>query len=99
MNDAAQTGRRRHSVSGIYYAMKRNAGKRKEHSLVTTDHKVAERGFRVSFWPQPLKGTRSQPSLASAQKQKTSESQTDERQCRRLRDFRNHYAADKEIRG
>jgi hypothetical protein len=46
LNDAAQTGRRRHSVNGTYYAIKQFAGKRKERSPLTTDRKAAERGFR-----------------------------------------------------
>jgi integrase len=36
----------RHSVNGTYYAMKKIAGKRKEHSLETTDRKLAERRFK-----------------------------------------------------
>lgn len=62
MNDAAQTPSRstrqllgkipnfpglyRHSVNGTYYAMKKIAGKRKEHSLETSDRKLAERRFK-----------------------------------------------------
>jgi hypothetical protein len=62
MNDAAQTASRstrqllgkipnfqglyRHSVNGTYYAMKKIAGKRKEHSLETSDRKLAERRFK-----------------------------------------------------
>ncbi len=36
----------RHSVNGIYYAIKKIAGKRKEHSLDTSDRKIAERRFK-----------------------------------------------------
>src|SRR5262245_7610811 len=38
----------RHSVSGTYYAQKKINGKRKEHSLGTTDRKIAER--RLKEW-------------------------------------------------
>ena len=37
----------RHSVNGTYYGIKKNAGKRKEHSLDTTDRKIAERKHRA----------------------------------------------------
>ena len=62
MNDTTQTDRRstrqllgkipnfpglyRHTVNDIYYAIKKTGGKRKEHSLNTTDRKVAERRFK-----------------------------------------------------
>ena len=36
----------RHSVNGTYYGIKKHAGKRKEHSLDTTDRKIAERKLR-----------------------------------------------------
>jgi integrase len=36
----------RHSVNGTYYAMKEIVGKRKEHSLETSDRKLAERRFK-----------------------------------------------------
>lgn len=36
----------RHTVNGTYYAIKKIAGKRKEHSLGTTDRKLAERRFK-----------------------------------------------------
>ncbi len=36
----------RHSVNGIYYAIKKFGGKRKEHSLDTTDRKTAERKLK-----------------------------------------------------
>jgi len=36
----------RHTINGIYYAIKKKSGKRKEHSLDTTDRKVAERRFK-----------------------------------------------------
>ena len=64
MGDATQTPRRstrqllgkipnfpglyRHSVNGVYYAIKKIAGKRKEHSLNTTDREIAER--RLKDW-------------------------------------------------
>ncbi len=37
----------RHSVNGTYYGIKKIAGKRKEHSLDTTDRKIAERKLRA----------------------------------------------------
>ncbi len=37
----------RHALNDIYYAIKKVAGKRKEHSLDTTDRKIAERRFKV----------------------------------------------------
>lgn len=37
----------RHSVNGTYYAIKKWAGKRREHSLDTTDRKIAERRLRA----------------------------------------------------
>ena len=37
----------RHSINGTYYGIKKNAGKRKEHSLETTDRKIAERKLRA----------------------------------------------------
>jgi integrase len=37
----------RHSVNGSYYGIKKIAGKRKEHSLETTDRKIAERKLRA----------------------------------------------------
>ncbi len=37
----------RHSVNGSYYGIKKLAGKRKEHSLDTTDRKIAERKLRA----------------------------------------------------
>jgi hypothetical protein len=62
VHDTAQTDRRstrqllgklpnfpglyRHTVNDTYYAIKKIAGKRKEHSLDTTDRKVAERRFK-----------------------------------------------------
>ena len=62
VNDEAQTPRRstrqllgkvpnfpglyRHSINSTYYAIKKVGGKRKEHSLDTTDRKVAERRFK-----------------------------------------------------
>ena len=36
----------RHTVNGVYYAIKRKGGKRKEHSLDTSDRKIAERRFK-----------------------------------------------------
>jgi integrase len=36
----------RHSINRTYYAIKKVGGKRKEHSLDTTDRKVAERRFK-----------------------------------------------------
>jgi len=36
----------RHKVNDTYYATKKIAGKRKEHSLDTTDRKIAERRFQ-----------------------------------------------------
>lgn len=36
----------RHSVNNTYYAIKKWAGKRKEHSLDTTDRKIAERKLK-----------------------------------------------------
>src|SRR5437667_12758677 len=38
----------RHSVNETYYAQKKIDGKRKEHSLTTTDRKIAER--RLKEW-------------------------------------------------
>src|SRR5437763_10106695 len=38
----------RHSINGTYYAQKKINGKRKEHSLTTTDRKIAER--RLKEW-------------------------------------------------
>jgi hypothetical protein len=38
----------RHSINGTYYAQKKINGKRKEHSLDTTDRKIAER--RLKEW-------------------------------------------------
>jgi hypothetical protein len=38
----------RHSLSGIYYGIKKVGGKRKEHSLSTSDRKLAER--RLKKW-------------------------------------------------
>src|ERR1035441_9542133 len=62
MNDSAQTahprtpqlvgkipdypGLYRQAVNGTYYAIKKIAGKRKEHSLETSDRKLAERRFK-----------------------------------------------------
>jgi hypothetical protein len=37
----------RHSVNGIYYGCKKIAGKWKDHSLDTTDRKIAERRFKT----------------------------------------------------
>jgi len=37
----------RHSVNGTYYGIKKLSGKRKEHSLDTTDRKIAERKLRA----------------------------------------------------
>lgn len=42
----------RHTLNGTYYAIKKNAGKRKEHSLQTTDRKIAER--RLADWIKNL---------------------------------------------
>jgi integrase len=36
----------RHKVNGIYYGIKKHGGKRKEHSLDTTDRKIAERKLK-----------------------------------------------------
>jgi hypothetical protein len=37
----------RHSVNNTYYAIKKWAGKRKEHSLDTTDRKIADRKLKT----------------------------------------------------
>ena len=37
----------RHSINETYYARKKVAGKHKEHSLDTTDRKIAERKLRA----------------------------------------------------
>lgn len=42
----------RHTLNGSYYAIKKNAGKRKEHSLQTTDRKIAER--KLAEWIKNL---------------------------------------------
>jgi integrase len=42
----------RHSANGTYYAIKKFAGKRKEHSLQTTDRKIAER--KLADWIKSL---------------------------------------------
>src|SRR5947209_8043058 len=42
----------RHSVSGTYYGQKKFHGRRKEHSLGTTDRKLAER--RLKEWIKNL---------------------------------------------
>jgi hypothetical protein len=42
----------RHNLNGIYYGIKRTSGKRKEHSLRTTDPKLAERKFK--YWTADL---------------------------------------------
>src|ERR1700734_1586637 len=42
----------RHTLNGTYYAIKKNAGKRKEHSLQTTDRKIAER--KLAAWIKDL---------------------------------------------
>ena len=39
-------GQYRHTVNGVYYAIKKIGGKRKEHSLDTADRKIAERRFK-----------------------------------------------------
>ena len=36
----------RHTVNSTYYGIKKHQGKRKEHSLQTTDRKIAERRLR-----------------------------------------------------
>ncbi len=38
----------KHTVNGTYYGIKKRGGKRKEHSLDTTDRKLAER--RLKDW-------------------------------------------------
>jgi hypothetical protein len=42
----------RHSVNDVYYGIKKISGKRKEHSLETTDRKIAER--KLKDWLQNL---------------------------------------------
>lgn len=42
----------RHLHNGTYYAIKKKAGKRKEHSLGTSDRKIAER--RLKDWVADL---------------------------------------------
>jgi integrase len=42
----------RHKLNGTYYAIKKVAGKRKEHSLQTTDRKIAER--KLAVWIKNL---------------------------------------------
>jgi hypothetical protein len=42
----------RHSLSGRYYGIKKQRGKRKEHALCTTDRKLAER--RLKTWSADL---------------------------------------------
>ena|ERR1700733_3236735 len=42
----------RHKLNANYYAIKRVAGKRKEHSLQTTDRKIAER--KLADWVKSL---------------------------------------------
>ena len=42
----------RHSLSGTYYGIKKVGGKRKEHSLGTSDRKLAVR--RVKTWTSDL---------------------------------------------
>jgi integrase len=42
----------RHSANGTYYAIKKFAGKRKEHSLATSDRKIAER--KLAAWIKTL---------------------------------------------
>jgi hypothetical protein len=42
----------RHSLSGTYYGIKKVSGKRKEHSLGTSDRKLAER--RLKIWMADL---------------------------------------------
>ena len=42
----------RHSANGTYYGIKRVSGKRKEHSLQTTDRKIAER--KLADWIKSL---------------------------------------------
>jgi integrase len=42
----------RHSLNGTYYAIKKHEGKRKEHSLQTTDRKIAER--KLADWIKGL---------------------------------------------
>ena len=42
----------RHSVNGTYYGIKKVSGKKKSHSLDTTDRKIAER--RLKDWLQDL---------------------------------------------
>jgi hypothetical protein len=46
------SGLYRHSISCTYYAIKKVAGKRKEHSLNTKDRKIAER--RLKEWVASL---------------------------------------------
>lgn len=42
----------RHKLNGTYYGIKKFAGKRKEHSLQTTDRKIAER--KLAKWVKSL---------------------------------------------
>jgi integrase len=42
----------RHKLNGCYYGIKKVSGKRKEHSLQTTDRKIAER--KLAFWVKSL---------------------------------------------
>jgi hypothetical protein len=42
----------RHKINGTYYGKKKHAGKRKEHSLDTTDRKLAER--KLKDWMNSL---------------------------------------------
>jgi hypothetical protein len=42
----------RHSVNGLYYGIKKVSGKKKSHSLDTSDRKIAER--RLKDWIQDL---------------------------------------------
>ena len=42
----------RHKLNGTYYGIKKFAGKRKEHSLQTTDRKIAER--KLAHWVKSM---------------------------------------------
>jgi hypothetical protein len=42
----------RHKLNGTYYGIKKFSGKRKEHSLQTTDRKIAER--KLAHWVKSI---------------------------------------------